>query len=196
MLYCVLSCLYSINSVFNKPWCCALYLPQLSMLEIRCVLPCLCLKQLPFLAVQSDLVCVYLKLITYQRFVCCAACANRLNSILHIPFFYVVFVSSNFYPPHALCCAVRESQVTYLLSLCCAVRETKVTYLLSLCCAVRETKVTYLLSLCCTVRESHVTILNFTLSSAVCATHVTSILNFKYCRVCISRDFYPQLYLK
>jgi hypothetical protein len=80
-----------------------------------------------------------------------------------------------------LCCAMRESHVTYLLNLCCTLRETHVTYLLNLCCVLRESHVTYLLNLCCAMRESH----------------VTSLLNFPlYCAVCISFDFYPELYLK
>jgi hypothetical protein len=184
MLYCVLSCLYPINSVFNKPRCCALYLPQLSMLEIRCVLPWLCLKQLPSLAVKRDLVWLYLKLITYQRFVCCAVCLNRLNSILHIPFLYVVFVSSNFYLPHCivLCRVFIKHDFSPELVLCLAWISRDLSPELVLCRAwiSRDLSPELALVLC------HEWI------SRDFYPEISLVLS----RVYISCDFYPEHYLK
>jgi len=189
--YVFLSCLYPINSVFNKPRCCAVYLPQLSMSEVRCVLPCLCLKQLPSLAVKRDLVCLYLKLITYQPFDCCAACANHLNSTLRIPFFTLCLSQVISIRRTAFCLSC-VNLTWLLLNLCCAVRESHVTSVLNfpLCCAVCASHFTSILSftLSSSVCVSHVTsIPNFTLSSAVCATHLTSILDFNLSSaVCVS----------
>jgi hypothetical protein len=135
--------------------------------EARCVLPCLCLKQLPSLAAKSDLVCLYLKLITYQRFVCCASCANQLNSILSIPFFNVVFVSSNFYPPHCI-----------VLGPAWILRDLSPEFVL--CHAWISRNLSPELVLC----------------HAWISHDFSPELFLVLCRVYISHDFYPELYFK
>ena len=87
-------------------------LTSTSMSEVRCFLPCLCLKQLPSLAVKRDFLCLSLKLITYKGFDCCATCANHLNSIPHIPFFMLCLSQVISILRIAVCCALRESHVT------------------------------------------------------------------------------------